>query len=152
MADAEPLSVAGAVADALSRLGRATGRLGAAADRVTYLLLAILEREGPLRTGALAEATHADPSTISRQVARLVDDGLVRRTADPADARATLLGITEAGQEHLDASRSRRNRALAMLLAEWDPADREALRDLLGRFVEDFERRLPEVRAQLDAD
>ena len=56
-----------------------------------YLLLFHLCKDGPQRTSALAATACVDPSTISRQVAQLVDSGLVERRADPHDGRATLL-------------------------------------------------------------
>ena len=48
-----------------------------------------------MRAGALAECMQSDPSTVSRQVAALVKDGLLERRADPADGRASLLVLTE---------------------------------------------------------
>ena len=42
-------------------------------DRAALVLLFPLVRLGPLRQSALAELVHADPSTVSRHVAALVD-------------------------------------------------------------------------------
>src|SRR6476619_8460286 len=47
-------------------------------DRAALVLLFPLVRLGPLRQGALAELMHADPSTVSRHVAVLVESGLVQ--------------------------------------------------------------------------
>src|ERR1700742_2833233 len=74
------------------------GLHGDGQDRSAMLLLFPL-MHAPQRPGALAELTHADPSTISRQVAELVQRGLVRREPDPSDGRASLLAITDAGRE-----------------------------------------------------
>ena len=60
-------------------------------DRAALVLLFPLARLGPLRQGALAELVHADPSTVSRHVAALVEQGLVRRVADESDGRASRL-------------------------------------------------------------
>src|SRR4051794_22258272 len=65
-------------------------------DRAALVLLYPLVRLGPLRQGALAEHVRADPSTISRHVAVLVDEGLVRRVPDESDGRATRLVVTDA--------------------------------------------------------
>src|SRR5690349_22300310 len=51
-------------------------------DRSAIVLLKNLVAMGPSRSSALAAAVHSDPSTISRQVAALVRDGLVERRAD----------------------------------------------------------------------
>ena len=77
-------------------------------DRAALVLLFPLARLGPLRQGALADLVHADPSTVSRHVAVLVEQGLVRRVADEADGRATRLVVTDAGRAALDALRAER--------------------------------------------
>ena len=62
------------------------------------MLLFHLCKDGPQRSSALAAAACVDPSTVSRQVADLVDLGLVERRADPHDGRATLLAATDRGR------------------------------------------------------
>ena len=74
---------------------------GSDRDRAALVLLFPLERLGPLRQGALAELVHADPSTVSRHVAQLVERGLVRRVADESDGRASRLVVTDAGSAAL---------------------------------------------------
>ena len=66
---------------------------GVGHDRSAMLLLFPL-MHAPLRPGALAEASFADPSTISRQVAELVKRGLVRREPDPSDGRVQVSLMT----------------------------------------------------------
>jgi DNA-binding MarR family transcriptional regulator len=110
-----------------------------AVDRATYLLLVHLAKDGARRAGALAEAVHSDPSTVSRQVAHLVGLGLVERVADPADGRATLLVATDEGRRVFDENRQLRNRRIAGLMAPWPDDDRRAFARLLARFTEAFE-------------
>src|SRR5215831_12128099 len=64
-----------------------------------FLVLRPLVQSGPLRSSALAEAVCMDPSWISRQVAHMVERGLVERHADRADGRVCILAATEAGVE-----------------------------------------------------
>ena len=71
-------------------------------DRAALILLFPLVRVGPLRQGALADLMHSDPSTVSRHVASLVDQGLGRREADETDGRASRLVVTDAGHAALD--------------------------------------------------
>jgi DNA-binding MarR family transcriptional regulator len=111
-----------------------------AVERATYHLLVHLVKDGPRRAGALAEAVHSDPSTISRQIGHLVRLGLVERTADPEDGRATLLAATAEGRRVFEENRRIRNERIAEILADWPENDRKALGDLLGRFTNDFER------------
>jgi DNA-binding MarR family transcriptional regulator len=63
-------------------------------DRAALVLLFPLVRMGPLRQGALAELVHADPSTVSRHVAALVERGLVQRVADESDGRTSPMPAT----------------------------------------------------------
>lgn len=143
----EELRTADEVGNQLIRLVRLVERVHAqyqaeypdAVERAAYHLLVHLVKDGPRRAGALAEAVHSDPSTISRQVAHLVRLGLVERTADPGDGRATLLAATAEGCRVFEQNRRQRNEKIAEMLAGWSTADRHALCDLLGRFTTDFE-------------
>jgi len=110
-----------------------------AVDRATYLLLVHLAKDGARRAGALAEAVHSDPSTVSRQVAHLVQLGLVERVADPADGRATLLVATDEGRRVFDENRQLRNRRIAGLISGWSDDDRQSFARLLTRFTDAFE-------------
>ena len=107
-------------------------------DRAALVLLFPLVRLGPLRQGALAELVHADPSTVSRHVAALVDRGLVQRVADESDGRASRLHVTDAGHAALDTFRRDRENHFAQVTAGWDVADLAALTTLLGRFLDDM--------------
>ncbi|MGH3565175.1 MAG: MarR family winged helix-turn-helix transcriptional regulator [Pseudonocardia sp.] len=110
-----------------------------AVERATYHLLVHLVKDGPTRAGALAEAVHSDPSTVSRQIGHLVRLGFVERIADPEDGRATLLVATGEGRRVFEENRRMRNEKIATMTAGWDAADRRTLSGLLGRFVTDFE-------------
>jgi DNA-binding MarR family transcriptional regulator len=142
------LAVADAVATQLGRLMRLVERAQAqyhaehpdAVERATYHLLVHLVNDGPRRAGALAEAVHSDPSTVSRQIAHLVRLGLVERRADPEDGRASLLAATAEGRRVFAENRRLRNAKIAALMADWSAADREALRELLNRFADAFEK------------
>ncbi|NTV39491.1 MAG: winged helix-turn-helix transcriptional regulator [Demequinaceae bacterium] len=53
----------------------------------------------PQRLGELGRHVLLSQPGLSRLVERLVDRGLVAKSPDPADARATLLSLTEAGSQ-----------------------------------------------------
>jgi len=53
----------------------------------------------PQRLGELGRHVFLSQPGLSRLVERLVERGLVAKSPDPADARATLLSLTEAGSE-----------------------------------------------------
>ena len=65
----------------------------------TLSVLHTLSRKGPLRlTGLLATEQLKQPALTSL-VAKLVQDGLLRRRPDPSDGRAMLLSLTRSGRQ-----------------------------------------------------
>ncbi|GDY30762.1 MarR family winged helix-turn-helix transcriptional regulator [Gandjariella thermophila] len=146
--DARDLALADGVAMAMVRLFRMSACVHAqlakaGIDRAAFVLLATLVAEGPRRLSALADAVHADASTVSRQITQLVKDGLVERRADPRDGRAAVLAATADGVALLERQRHRRNVAIAQVLANWPVEDRKRLAELFERFTADYERHLP---------
>jgi DNA-binding MarR family transcriptional regulator len=132
-----------AVADIVVRLMRsfnkARARMLAAAEHdvewSSHLLLKCLANEGPMRAGALADVVQSDPSTVSRQVAALVKDGLLERRADPADGRASILVLTEKADAVLADHDRIRLEFFARLMDGWAPADVHRFAKLLDRFT-----------------
>lgn len=98
-----------------------------------YMLLFQLCTGGPQRSSTLAANACVDPSTVSRQVATLVEAGLVERRADPHDGRASLLAATARGVARHRTIHERRDRAFALLVADWSEADVTTLVTLLDR-------------------
>ncbi|GAB7193264.1 hypothetical protein NUM3379_39730 [Kineococcus sp. NUM-3379] len=115
------------------------------ADGAAAMLLATLAESGPLRAGALAEAVHSDPSTVSRQTAALVTRGLLERQPDPADGRAARLALTAAGEEFLRTLHTRRLAMLGEALRDWEPAELERFAASLRRFNDSLDRVRREV-------
>jgi DNA-binding MarR family transcriptional regulator len=112
-------------------------------DRAALVLLYPLVRRGPLRQGALAELVHADPSTVSRHVAALVEQGLVERVADASDGRASRLVVTPAGHAALGALRREREALIDRATAGWTDADLGTFTTLFGRLLDDLAGLLP---------
>ncbi|GAA4962227.1 MarR family winged helix-turn-helix transcriptional regulator [Kineococcus glutinatus] len=115
------------------------------ADKASTLLLVTLAEQGPVRAGALAEAVHSDPSTVSRQTAELVAQGLVERQPDPADGRASRLAVTAAGHERVAFIHARRRALFAEVLRDWDAGDVDRLTTYLSRLNDDLDRVRTEV-------
>jgi DNA-binding MarR family transcriptional regulator len=112
-------------------------------ERAALVLLFPLSRMGSLRQGALADLVHADPSTVSRHVATLVEQGLVRRVADESDGRASRLEITDAGTQALQDLCTERETRLDQATAAWEPTDLATFVRLFNRFIDDLETALP---------
>jgi DNA-binding MarR family transcriptional regulator len=102
-------------------------------DGAAYGLLALLEDTGPLRAGDLVTRLGLDKSTVSRQVASLVDLGLVDRAPDPVDGRAQVLTPSAEGSARLARIREVRRARWESDLNDWPPADVARLGELLGR-------------------
>src|SRR6202044_3999846 len=103
-------AVAGLGADLLAvvaRLNRlATQRIQMPLPAAQARLLATIDAHGEARIGALAAVDHCSQQTMTTQVRRLEDAGLVARTVDPADARAVRIRITDEGMRTLNAVRA----------------------------------------------
>ena len=102
-----------------------------------------LIHNGPMRSSALAEAMCADPSTVSRQVAQLVDRGYVERQPDPTDGRASVLAVTDSGRAAAGRIRELRNERLGRVVSDWPVEELREFARLMDRFVDDYERMRP---------
>lgn len=116
-----------------TRLG-GVGKARNSMDRAAYLLLNRLDLEGPMGVKALAEGMGIDSSTVTRQVAPLVDSGLVKRTSHPEDGRAVVLALSPRGRSRLDEVRASRQQLMAVVTEGWTEDERETFCELLGRF------------------
>lgn len=116
-----------------TRLG-GVGKARNSMDRAAYLLLNRLDREGPMGVKALAEAMGIDSSTVTRQVAPLVDTGLVKRTSHPDDGRAVVLAVSPRGLCGSTRCATRAMRLMAQVTDGWTEGEREVFTDLLVRF------------------
>ncbi len=102
-------------------------------ERGAYLLLGRIATDGPARLSVLAEDVCLDLSTVSRQVAALEAVGLVGRTTDSADRRASVIAATDAGVAIFSRNREVWLAALRDLLADWTPGERAEFARLFTR-------------------
>ncbi|WP_030623299.1 MarR family winged helix-turn-helix transcriptional regulator [Streptomyces sclerotialus] len=116
-----------------SRLG-GVGQARNSMDRAAYLLLNRLDQEGAMGVKALAAGMGIDSSTVTRQVAPLVDAGLVTRASHPEDGRAVVLQLSERGRARLEEVRASRRELMALVTEEWSEEERNAFTTLLTRF------------------
>jgi DNA-binding MarR family transcriptional regulator len=102
-------------------------------------MLATIERHGPLTPSELAQRERVQRPTVTRMLAKLEEDGIVQRAADPADGRSFLVSLTPAGLELLHEVRTRKDAYLAQRLQELSDEERAALdraADVLERLLE----------------
>jgi DNA-binding MarR family transcriptional regulator len=106
--------------------------------------LATIERHGPLTPSELAEIERVKRPTVTRTLGCLEREGLVQRTADPADGRSSLVSVNAAGRERLRRLRGRKNAYLARRMRDLPPEEVETLEraaEILDRIREDGSRR-----------
>jgi DNA-binding MarR family transcriptional regulator len=109
-------------------------------DRASYLLLLRLERDGPQRVAALASSLGLNGSTVTRQLTALDSRGWVHRSADPLDARVTVVEATGAGLTAVDDVRRFRQGRVDALFGDWSSAEQAELGRVLGHLNEVLER------------
>jgi DNA-binding MarR family transcriptional regulator len=90
-------------------------------------MLATIERHGPLTPSELAQRERVQRPTVTRMLARLEEDGIVQRAADPADGRSFLVSLTPDGRELLAEVRTRKDAYLAQRLEALSEEERAAL-------------------------
>src|SRR5918994_4141391 len=78
--------------------GQILAKTGETLDQPSHQTLRHLRAWGPMRPTALADTLGTGASYVSKIVRRLEQDGLVERSTDPSDRRATLITLTEAGE------------------------------------------------------
>ncbi len=127
--------------------GRLAGELHQDLDGAAYGLLVLLDDAGPLRASDVVAKLGLDKSTVSRQVASLVDLGLVDRAADPDDGRAQVLSTSPEGHRRLSRLRDARRARWEADLSDWETTDVATLATLLGRLNRLGEAREAEIRS-----
>jgi DNA-binding MarR family transcriptional regulator len=126
----DQLPAIGEIKRQFHRVVPAVGTLGAAG---VIPALALLATTGEQRASDLAEKLRLDLSVISRQVATLIDAGLVEKATDPSDRRVHRLAITDAGLATLRGHREQMVDLISRGLADWDDEDVVVLARLLRR-------------------
>ena len=100
----------------------------------SFLMLGYLDKHGALRSSAISEGLGLDKGAVTRQLQHLEELGLVERTADPDDGRASLVEVTPSARLHLQVVAAQRRRWLDERLADWSDADLDQLVELLARY------------------
>jgi len=100
------------------------------------LIEALHAASHPLSVSEVGEAIGVDQPRASRLVQQGVEMGLVRREADPDDARRTRIALTEAGERFARGFRGRRREYIAQALAGFSPEERGELARLLTKLAE----------------
>jgi DNA-binding MarR family transcriptional regulator len=112
---------------AAARLTRLASRDVSALPHAAMRLMGRLDELGPTRISELAKADRCSQPTMSTLVQRHEENGWVRREPDPADSRASLISLTDAGRGELDRARQEAGAAIAARLRQLPETDLETL-------------------------
>jgi DNA-binding MarR family transcriptional regulator len=113
-------------------------------DRAVYVLLDRLS-DGPRSAAHLGAELHLDQSTVSRQLAALVRQGLARRARDPGGGRAGVIELTDDGRRAHVAERASRADRIERVLHAWDERDRRDLARLVTRLNDSIDSRIDAI-------
>jgi DNA-binding MarR family transcriptional regulator len=108
---------------ASTRLSRLATRNVNTLPHAAMRVLGRLDELGQARISELAKADRCSQPTMSNLVQRLEEQGWVDRVQDPADSRASLISLTDAGLTELRSARRQAGVALASQLGQLPATD-----------------------------
>lgn len=118
------------------RLRRASA---SAVDPLDIGLLQLAAERGEVRPTEVAEHLDINPSSVTRHARALVEVGQLSVSADPADGRASLIRLTDAGRARLQQIFDEGVAAYGALLEGWSTWEIEAFTRYLDRLREALE-------------
>lgn len=121
-----------------------TGRAGknpGTLDQSAYILLSLLEAQGPLSIAELTEITELDASTLNRQTKALVEKGFAVRIPDPEGGIARKFRPSPTGFNALREERQATRSKLVELFHDWNEEEIDTFVSLLQKMNRTVERR-----------
>ncbi len=97
--------------------------------------LETLRIEGPLRMRELGRRLGITPSTLTRNLQRLLAAGHVKRELDPRDGRGAVIGLSASGVKLADKLERQEESFAGQILDRIDPARRAAVVERLGELL-----------------
>jgi DNA-binding MarR family transcriptional regulator len=122
----------------LNRRLRAQRDVEAVVTLTQLSAMASLHRHGPMTPGELATCERVQPPSMTKVIAALTERGFVDRSPHPTDGRQTVVALTQAGRDYVDAEVSARERWLEAQLAQLTPDERILLHravDIIDRLT-----------------
>jgi DNA-binding MarR family transcriptional regulator len=109
------------------------------------MMLALRSSGGQLHAGALQRYSQVTAGAITNRIARLEEQGWVRRDVEPKDRRQVIVSLTDAGKERAQTIFDTKISAEHRLLGAVDPA-------VLERITDDLRTLLIAVEGAADVD
>ncbi|EHS52713.1 transcriptional regulator, MarR family [Rhizobium sp. PDO1-076] len=110
---------------------------GISLDRALFPLLLMVARKGPISVTDLADLVGRDHSTVSRQIPKLEELGLIERRSAGADRRVREAVITPAGTQMTAIIDGTRKQLAGRLLKDWSEEDLQSLAVLIRKLADD---------------
>jgi DNA-binding MarR family transcriptional regulator len=101
-----------------------------------FRALVILDSRGEATLPALAEALSVSSSTARRLIDRLLAAGLAVEHENPANRRAAVIGLSQAGAEIVWRVTDKRRAEIARIVRHMPPGHRDDLVAALGAFAD----------------
>lgn len=98
--------------------------------------LGVLHRHGAMRLSELSEHLRIAPRSATEVADHLEERGLVERTADPSDRRATILSLGEHGRRTAEAVAAARRAEAMAFFGSLSARERAELGGLLRRLLD----------------
>ncbi len=98
--------------------------------------LVLLNRDGALTAGRLAELLAVSPSTVTGLCDRLVAKQLIVRRSSPGNRREVVVALAPLGQTLVDSTIAARRKEIARILAKVDPDQLDGMIEALNAFAE----------------
>jgi DNA-binding MarR family transcriptional regulator len=102
-----------------------------------FVALVYLRESGKAAQAKLAETMMMDANNCVILLNGLEEEGLIERTRDPEDRRRHIVGITSKGQKALENAERKLETLEDEVLGSLDASERDQLRDLLAKALED---------------
>lgn len=109
---------------------------GLSLERALFPLLVSIGKRGPIGVVDMADCVGRDYTTVSRQVARLEELGLVKRRLNAQDRRVREAIITDQGRAITDRIDDAREQMALKIFSDWDSAELEQFVGLIRRFAD----------------
>jgi len=106
-------------------------------------LLRVAASGSPVRPSDVADALDVNPSTVTRYVRALEDEGHVEVSGDPGDGRSCLISATSAGRAELARFDETGLDVFSAVIRDWSAEDVRQFARLIDRLAGDWAERGP---------
>ncbi|MEC0238495.1 MarR family winged helix-turn-helix transcriptional regulator [Paenibacillus dokdonensis] len=107
---------------------------GRGIDQVSSVILEYCSTHERVRPSDIAAMLKVNPSSITRRIQVMEEEGIIRLTKDSQDQRSVLVSITEKGENELEELIGRVSSIFANVTKEWAIDEIEAFTNAMDRF------------------